>query len=161
MSHAGSALSPQVQQSHDVGGRGQRGRRLAVWGVPDGDVGAHAREVPAPDGSGHVVEDALPGPAGEPAGGREVFQAQAAVEEAGGSDRADAGDALDAVGLAMGTALAHMLRGDASARDTPDDRSAGPANEQPGAVSVSVELGAPAAFPGGVGHGGDLCGRWD
>ena len=32
--------------------------------------------------------------------------------------------------LAMGTALAHMLRGDASAEDTPDSRSAGPASER-------------------------------
>ena len=32
--------------------------------------------------------------------------------------------------LAMGTALAHMLRGDASAGDTPDGRSAGPAVER-------------------------------
>jgi hypothetical protein len=32
--------------------------------------------------------------------------------------------------LAMGTALAHLLRGDASARDTPDSRSAGPADER-------------------------------
>ena len=32
--------------------------------------------------------------------------------------------------LAMGTALAHMLRGDASAGDTPDNRSAGPASER-------------------------------
>ncbi len=32
--------------------------------------------------------------------------------------------------LAMGTALAHLLRGDASAGDTPDSRSAGPADER-------------------------------
>jgi hypothetical protein len=32
--------------------------------------------------------------------------------------------------LAMGTALAHMLRGDASAEDTRDGRSAGPASER-------------------------------
>jgi hypothetical protein len=32
--------------------------------------------------------------------------------------------------LAMGTALAHLLRGDAAARDTPDSRSAGPADER-------------------------------
>ena len=32
--------------------------------------------------------------------------------------------------LAMGTALAHMLRGDASAGDTRDSRSAGPASER-------------------------------
>jgi hypothetical protein len=32
--------------------------------------------------------------------------------------------------LAMGTALAHMLRGDATAGDTSDNRSAGPANER-------------------------------
>jgi hypothetical protein len=72
--------------------------------VRDGDIGAHAREVPAPVGGGHVVEDALPGAAGEPAGGGEVFQAQAALEEAGGGDRADAGDALDPVGRVSGQA---------------------------------------------------------
>ncbi len=38
------------------------------------------------------------------AGGGEVFQAQAAVEEAGGGDRADAGDALDPVGRVSGQA---------------------------------------------------------
>jgi hypothetical protein len=38
--------------------------------------------------------------------------------------------------LAMGTALAHMLRGDASARDTPDRRPAGPAAERSPGWSV-------------------------
>ena len=33
--------------------------------------------------------------------------------------------------LAMGTALAHMLRGEATAGDTPDNLSAGPAGERP------------------------------
>jgi hypothetical protein len=33
-----------------------------------------------------LVEDALPGPAGEHAGGGEVFQAQATLEEAGSGD---------------------------------------------------------------------------
>lgn len=61
------------------------------------------REVSAADGGGHAVEDALPGAAGETAGGGS-FQAQAAVEEAGGGDRADAGDALDPVGRVSGQA---------------------------------------------------------
>jgi hypothetical protein len=44
-------------------------RGLTIRSVRHGNVGAHARQVPALYGGGHVVEDALPGAAGEPAGG--------------------------------------------------------------------------------------------
>jgi hypothetical protein len=57
--------------------------------------------------------------------------------------------------LAMGTALAHMLRGDATAADTPDSRPAGPASERsPGWSAGDHPAGQPDQ-----GHGTRTTGR--
>ena len=91
-------LSPQVEQRDDVGGCGQRGGWLAVWGVRDGmsvRMRARSRHRTAAVMLSRMrcplrpVSPAGGGGAGRPEGG-------------GCGGRADAGDALDAVGRVSG-----------------------------------------------------------
>ena len=115
-----------------------------------------------------------PGPAGSPSGPRSAPSCSAWPARSPttcwsrpGESRAPWGittvvSCLPVLVLAMGTALAHMLRGDAAAADSSDSRSAGPAEQ---AVPGLVRRG-PARGPAGPGlrdqdHGPDQSPRED